>query len=89
MPPAAGSAARLKAAVTSKPAPAPSPTIDTETGEIASEQHARTLDQYRADLDSATDAEVASLILDAAREDLYPTDHAELVEHWRGRWGAE
>lgn len=65
--------------------------VDQETGEIKGKQppparQARTLAAYRADIENATDAETAALVLDAAREDLDSTDHAALVEDWRAKW---
>jgi hypothetical protein len=49
----------------------------------------RALRDYMADIDNATDGEVAALVLDQARSDegLTQIDHDALASHWRGRWG--
>lgn len=47
---------------------------------------AKTLQQFKADIDNATDAEVAALVLDEARDMLDATDNVALVEHFRQRW---
>ena len=47
----------------------------------------KTLADYKADVDNATDADVATLALDEARDVLDSTDNAELVELWRKAWG--
>ena len=69
-------AAEIGALLTGKP-------IDAATGEIGT----KTLSDYKADVDNATDADVATLALDEARDVLDSTDNAELVEHWRKAWG--
>ena len=53
----------------------------------AAAQPTKTLADYKADVDNATDADVATLALDEARDVLDSTDNAELVEHWRKAWG--
>lgn len=46
----------------------------------------KTYAQFVEDIDNATDAETATLALDAARDELDATDNAALAEHWRARW---
>ena len=53
----------------------------------AAAQPTKTLADYKADVDNATDADTATLALDEARDVLDSTDNAELVEHWRKAWG--
>lgn len=49
----------------------------------------RTLAQFKADADKATDAETALLVLDEARGVLDASDHEALAEHINGKnWGA-
>jgi hypothetical protein len=50
---------------------------------------ARTLADFRADVDNATDADTAMLALDAARTVLDAADQDELAQHWRKRWPQE
>ena len=69
-----------------KAAKAPAARVDQQTGEIRSGS-TKTLAQYKAEIDNATDAATAALVLDAARDELDSTDNAELVEHWRKAWG--
>lgn len=47
---------------------------------------ARTLADFKADIDTATDADIATLALDAARDVLTPLDFEALAKHWRTRW---
>lgn len=62
--------------------------IDAATGEITPPSAAaKTLAQYRDDIDNATDADTATLVLDEARNVLDSTDNAELAAHWRKAWG--
>lgn len=83
-PKSAGAAARLKAAVV-EPAAAP---IDPQTGEIAppAPRQARTYAQIAEAIKSATSAEAAERELDAARDELDPTDIEALAEHHRAVW---
>lgn len=46
----------------------------------------KTLAQLKTEIDNATDAESAALVLDAARDELDATDHAALSEHYSQRW---
>lgn len=46
----------------------------------------KTLAQFKADVDNATDAEIAALVLDEARDVLTPTEHEDLAEHYRTAW---
>lgn len=46
----------------------------------------KTLAQLKTEIDNATDAESAVLVLDAARDELDATDHAALGEHYAQRW---
>jgi hypothetical protein len=57
-------------------APPPQPAADTP----------RTLQQFKDDIDDATDAEIAALVLDRARDVLDATDNATLADHWRRVW---
>lgn len=47
----------------------------------------KTLAQFREDIDHASDGDVATLVLDEARDVLDATDNAELAEYWRKVWG--
>jgi hypothetical protein len=47
---------------------------------------ARTLQQFKDDIDNATDAETAALAVDAARDILDATDNEALADHYRNRW---
>lgn len=58
--------------------------VDPATGEIV--RGAKTLAAYKAELDDATDAESAALVLDAARGALDAEDIAALAEHYRAAW---
>lgn len=59
----------------------------TDAAAAAAAQPTKTLADYKADVDNATDADTATLALDEARDVLDSTDNAELVEHWRKAWG--
>lgn len=61
--------------------------VDQQTGEIKSAAPAKTLQQFKDDIDNATDGDVATLALDEARDVLDSTDNAELAAHWRKQWG--
>jgi len=52
----------------------------------AAAQPTKTLADYKADVDNATDADTATLALDEARDVLDSTDNAELASHYRSRW---
>jgi recombination protein RecT len=62
--------------------------VDRTTGEIkpGREGAAKTLQQFKDDVDNATDADTATLALDAARDVLDATDNADLAAHYRKRW---
>jgi hypothetical protein len=47
---------------------------------------AKTLAQFKADIDNATDAEIAALVMDQARDAMTPTEYDELAEHYRTTW---
>lgn len=47
---------------------------------------AKTLAQFKDDIDNATDADIATLVLDEARSVLDATDNQTLAEHYRARW---
>ena len=49
---------------------------------------AKTLAQFKEDIDNATDEATASLVLDAARDVLTPTEHAELCQAFEMAWKA-
>ncbi len=49
----------------------------------------KTLADYRAQVENATDGETAALALDAARDDLDATDYAALTEFYRASWGGK
>lgn len=66
-------------------------TIDADTGEITgggdpAAAAAKTLAAYKVEIDNATDAESAALVLDSARDELDATDIAALAEHHRAVW---
>lgn len=69
---------RMTLLPTAKKAPAASPPPPA----------AKSLRDYQTDIDNGTDAETASLALDAARSDesLTELDHEQLADHWRKRW---
>lgn len=46
----------------------------------------RTLDQWKADIEAATGAETAALMLDEARDSLTPDDLAALAQHYAAKW---
>ena len=50
------------------------------------EPRPKLLTDYKADIDSASGAESAALVLDAARDMLEPDDHAELARHFAQKW---
>lgn len=47
---------------------------------------AKTLEQFTEDIDNATDADIATLVLDEARSVLDATDNQALAEHYRSSW---
>jgi hypothetical protein len=47
---------------------------------------AKTLAEFKDDIDNATDGEVATLVLDEARDTLDAADNEALAQHWRERW---
>lgn len=67
--------------------------VDIDTGEIESPVDAKTtskaLAELKADIDNATGAEAASLLLDDARDILSADDHAELARHHDAKWGGK
>lgn len=65
-------------------------TIDAETGEISPlqpEQRHKTLADYRTEIDNATSAETAGLVLDDASRVLTTDEHAELTRAFEMAWG--
>lgn len=61
-----------------------------ELSKPAAEQpHAKTLDQFKEDVDHATDSETAALVLDEARSVLDDAENETLAAHWRARWQAD
>jgi hypothetical protein len=67
---------KRKAELQAPPPQEPQPTADTP----------RTLQQFKDDIDNATDAEIAALVLDQARDVLDATDNETLADHWRRTW---
>lgn len=49
--------------------------------------HSKALAELKGDIDGATDAETAALLLDSARDVLPPEPHAELAKHFEAKWG--
>lgn len=47
---------------------------------------AKTLADFKDNIDNATDSETAALVLDEARDVLDATDNEALAAHWRERW---
>lgn len=63
--------------------------VDRSTGEITSgakDKGARTLADFKADIDNASDADTATIALDAARDVLSASEHEELSAHWKRAW---
>lgn len=68
--------------------------VDSDTGEItraegakpAPVDAAKTLQQFIDDVNNSTDADIATLALDAARDVLTPADMEELTKAWRMAW---
>jgi hypothetical protein len=52
------------------------------------EQPIKTVEQLKADIDSAADSETAALVLDQARDTLDEAGHLVLTEYWRGKHGS-
>jgi hypothetical protein len=69
--------ARLAALSTPAPTAEPPP----KTG--------RTLEQFKALVDNAIDADMAATVLDEARGVLNATEHEALADHWRANWQAD
>ena len=78
---------KVKAAMKARAAKTPpaNAKADPQTGEL---KIGKTIDAYRDDIDGATDAETAAMVLDEARDVLDATGNAALVEHYRARWAA-
>lgn len=53
------------------------------------QQGTKPLSAFKADIDESSDAEIAALVLDEARDVLDATDHAALSQHYAARWKAE
>ena len=75
---ATGSLDAVRAAAAAKKTKAPPP---------PAQPPAKTLQQFKDDVDNASDGDVATLVLDEARDVLDSTDTAALAEHWRKQWG--
>ena len=78
----------VKAAAAAKKAPVKrsTPTPNPETGEIAPSP--MTLAKLKEQIDNATDAETAALVLDQARDVLTPTEFEDLGVTYRMAWEA-
>lgn len=57
-------------------------------GKPKAEPKAKTLAQFKEDIDNATDAETAALVIDAARDVLTPTEMADLQQAFKMAWEA-
>lgn len=75
-PQAAGSLQAVRGLLESKATQSKEPPMDSP----------KLLTDYKADIDSASGAESAALVLDAARDMLEPDDHAELARHFALKW---
>lgn len=59
---------------------------DARTAALSKAPAVKTLQHFKADVDNATDAEIAALAIDSARDELDATDLEALGEHYRARW---
>lgn len=85
-PDATGSLDKVRAAAAAKKAGGKGGDAGASAPPPAAKTATKTLAQLKTEIDNATDAESAALVLDAARDELDATDHAALSEHYSQRW---
>lgn len=78
-PEASASIEKVRAATATKKA----------TKQPTAPDHAKALAELKGDVDGASDAETAALLLDSARDVLPPEFHAELAKHFETKWGGQ
>ena len=60
--------------------------VAAKTNEAAPAGQAKTVEQYKADIENATSAETAALVLDEARDVLTPTEYEDLGKAYTMAW---
>lgn len=84
--PAASAADKAKDAIRARAKKDTKPAAD---GNPATQPAAKTVGQFKVEIESASGAEPAALLLDEARGVLTDDEHKQLAESWRAKWGAQ